>query len=114
MDPASTITEQIRLNAINSSPAEIPTQIAGVATPQMPAPEAPRTRVPAAPRACQFGVLVLARPSAREDGTMRNKTTRIFPLETKEKSGTRGNLSLASKHRDRASAAVSNNRVNEA
>src|ERR1700732_768111 len=113
MDPASTITEQIRLNAINSSPAEIPTQIAGVATPQMPTPEAPRT-ASRLPPACQFGVLVLARPSAREDGTMRNKTTRIFPLETKEKSGTRGNLSLASKHRDRASAAVSNNRVNEA
>jgi hypothetical protein len=115
MDPASTITEQIRLNAINSSPAEIPNQIAGVAAPEMPTPEAPHT-APRLPSTCLFGVLVLARPSAREDGTMPNKTTRIFPGNEREILGNprKARASLASKHRDRAIAAVSNNRVNEA
>src|SRR4051795_13401969 len=49
------------------------------------------------------GVLVLARPSDREDGT--RTRTPDFPLETQGFGGTQGN-------RDRAAFAVSNNRVN--
>src|SRR6202171_1135421 len=49
----------------------------------MPIPEAPRT-APRLPSACLFGVLVLARPSAREDGTMPNKDDDPnFPWERK-------------------------------
>src|SRR5260370_24419596 len=55
MDPASTITEQIRLNAINSSPAEIPSQIAGIAT-RNADPEAPIPR-PGCPRPVFLGLL---------------------------------------------------------
>jgi hypothetical protein len=74
--PASTATEQKRPNAINPSPVELlPTQFfelkppAYARKPQTPVPRHGRTRI------FNFrGVLVLARPSDREDGTSRTGT----------------------------------------
>src|SRR5882724_426052 len=64
-------------------------------------------------------VLVLARPSAREDGTIKNRNGRISPRfflgnpgnpkkRPRKRPGKR-----PSTHPDRAATAVSNNRVNE-
>jgi hypothetical protein len=61
-----------------------------------------------------FGVLVLPRPSAREDGTSGNKTSPSSSLGKNLKENIGEPKEAVSKHRDRAAAAVSNNRVNEA
>jgi hypothetical protein len=73
---ASTATEQKRPNAINPSPAEIlPTRILRVETPclrpktPIPVPRGGRSPDCAFPRD-SLEVLVLARPSDREDGTI--------------------------------------------
>src|SRR5450631_4387019 len=94
MDPASTITEQIRLNAINSSPAEIPNQISGVAAPEMPTPEAPIPR-PGCPRPAFLGFLFW--PGLLLERTEQCQTRRPeFSLETKGKYwGTQGKLEQA-------------------
>src|SRR6185437_2266050 len=113
----STTTRQKRPNnAINSSPAEIPTRILRV---EPPGPldwassrkTPPPTPVPAVPRRLASRgccLLVLARPSAREDGTARKQATPELSVGNQRKS--RGN---PRKRRDRAATAVSNNRVNE-
>src|SRR5258705_2813637 len=90
MLPASTTTEQKRPNAINSSPAEIPTQNSS-------AERSTNALTPDCPSACDPGVLVLARPSAREDGTVWNQDEPERPRGTeREMSGeTLGNAGTA-------------------
>jgi len=80
--PASTTKEQKRRNAINSSPAEI-TQIKFFLF-EVKYPPTPLTPTPTGlPLGSWFprvlaGVLVLARPSAREGRTVGNKTNPNF------------------------------------
>ncbi|MGY4483814.1 hypothetical protein ACVWWR_003005 [Bradyrhizobium sp. LM3.2] len=101
----SAITEQKRPNAINPSPVEGPAEPGP--HPQFqyraaPAPTRP-TRVFPSPLPV---VLVLARPSAREDGRLNNQFAPIFrPEMSGELEGNAG---------DDTAKAVSNNRVNEA
>src|ERR1700738_2136063 len=85
MHPPSTAIEQKRPNAINSSPAEIlPTRMLRVETAcqRLKTPDpcaAPRSHLGQSLSEGFLGVLVLARPSAREDGTIQNQNARIFP-----------------------------------
>src|SRR6478672_7163891 len=60
------------------------------------------------------GVLVLARPSDREDGTLRTRTPEFSAENPWQVFGNpRTYLKETAGHRDRVAIAVSNNRVNE-
>src|SRR5215204_4605239 len=76
----------------------------------------PRPRAPLCPHpACEVrGVLVLARPSDREDGTPRTRTPGFSAENPRQVLGNpRNSPQQTAGYRDRVASAVSNNRVNE-
>src|SRR5690349_19086791 len=88
MHPTSIANRLNRPNAINSSPAENANSNSASRTLERPDPCAARQ----CPGPSCRGVLVLARSSAREDGTFRTRTP-DFSLETRGKDqGTQGNV----------------------
>jgi hypothetical protein len=76
----SAITEQNRPNAINPSPVEDP-GLSQVLTPNSNACRATPARPTRVFRQAKPVVLVLARPSAREDGHLNNQFVPIFRPE---------------------------------
>src|SRR5271169_317276 len=90
MQPASTTTQQKRPNPINSSPAEISAHLLRAENTCNHRPLKPLCP-PDCPRLVNsgsFGVLVLARPSAREDGKPKSQKEPESPrMKAAETSG---------------------------